>query len=348
MQEHSWTSVFHIGASKCGSSSIQRALSLKPQFSSKHSSRMFRYFALQPVGQMGPFKIKRRMAKSIASGFPSHNFIKLFVADHDEAIPTLNMERVMQVRQLIQDQNEAKITPIFSSEGIVDILRENFGVKLFQELQINPLFFLYIRPQVEFINSAWWQWGVWKNIPFSRWYHGKLCKAAKWNSAITNFRQLHFDHEVHVGICSENVVENFFNKLSVDLDPSIINQRTNTSLSTDAISFLLRNRRYRQGPHSNRADTILGRLKSLQNEPSPWCLTRQHVEEIIKVNKDSNYELLKLLPNNVAEKIEADPKWWSADAYSDKQLWDWTRPQSSQHAISDADIIKFLTENGFS
>ncbi|KMW58815.1 hypothetical protein AIOL_003795 [Candidatus Rhodobacter oscarellae] len=203
----------------------------------------------------------------------------------------------------------------------------------------------YVRPQVEFINSSWWQWGVWGNMPFEQWYKHRL-RESKWDEMLVAMSALPVEHELHIGTCSENVVADFYAKLGVDPKPELLNARTNETLSTAAISFLLRNRKYRPTPHANKADVILEDFAPFKAAPKPWCLQPHLVEEVIERNRESNLRLLELVPAHVAEQIAADPHWWDPNAYADKRHWDWTDPGILAEGHNDADALRRLSEKG--
>lgn len=341
-----WSSVFHVGAGKCGSSSVQRALSLSPRFASSDGSRRYRYFVLLPNGQLAPWRIKRRMASNNQSGLASHAFKEIFFEQGIDGQLTLNLERAAQVKALIQSEVDANSVPVFSNEGTLNLLKTDPGLRLFQALKVNPLICVYIRPQVELINSAWWQWGVWGKLPFDVWLEQQILRRSNWYRAISCLHQLPFPKTLHIGVCSENVVGNFFERLGVNLAPEILNTRTNTTLSTDAISFLLRNRKYRPGPHSSRVDFILGDFEPFKNSPIPWCLKPNAVKKITDHTRENNLKLLKLLPESVAAQIHNDPNWWDPGAYSNRNHWDWASKSSSDEKRNDTAAHALLYEKG--
>ncbi len=340
-----WTSIVHIGAGKCGSSSLQAALSNRPTFSNASQDRKFKYISIQPKTTLNPTQIKLRIGDQPRNGIPSHSFDNIFF-DVEKGTRTRKPERIREVRDYLSNLVKSEFTPIISNEALLHLSRKPIYNELFTELGMDSLVFLYIRPQVELINSAWWQWGVWGKMTFSQWYKG-IQKTTHWNQYIRHIRDMDFVRELHVGICSNDVVSDFFRRIDVTIPNETALAHTNKSLGTEELSFLLRHRKYRPDPHTPNADAILERYPRSKYSQKAWCLNQNQVKMVLENHRNGNEELLELLPRNIADQISNDTKWWSAEAYSDRKRWNWTELKEDTRIIQqDAEMIRFLEANG--
>lgn len=340
-----WTSIVHIGAGKCGSSSLQAALSNRPTFQADEGKRTFKYFSIHRQSTLNPDQIKETVGNNSMTGMPSHSFDSIFFTVK-EGKRIKRSKRAKEVRDLLSSEIKLGNTPIISNEGLLHLSRNEIYQQLFRDLELKSLVFLYIRPQVELINSSWWQWGVWENIPFQQWYK-RTQKGGRWNQHIKRIRDLEFVQDLHVGVCSNDVVSDFYRRLSVTIPSGVVPPRTNKSLGTEELSFLLRHRDYRPDPHSPRADFILETFPRSTFSRKAWCLRPKQIENILNTHRKGNEELLELLPTSLADEIANDPKWWSAEAYADYRFWNWNEFRSDARVEQqDQEMKQFLKANG--
>lgn len=152
--------ILHIGAAKCGSSSIQRMLAVEHEKFVSHG-----YFPLDKnFGIKGPFVGHQLWMVEELARRPN-DFIPLF-------------------RVLHQYPHE---TTIISSENLCNypkfprFLKEHMIG--FDRIRV----IMYIRRQDDFLISAWQQWGVKEGIPFNQWIEKNKERFANWDRIIKHW-----------------------------------------------------------------------------------------------------------------------------------------------------------------
>lgn len=299
--------IIHAGAPKCGSSALQTALSRRPDFTAKDGTR-YAYCTLTPSGEVvAGEEVQRRAARSpfgysASCNHPAEEEDSAFAAAGD-ALACLR---------------EARGVPILSSEGWA------YQAERFRESGLvaaaggGAHVILFVRPPVEWINSAWWQWGVWSAPDVERF----LCRAlnqTRWHTHAAAWAQVEGVARVTLRLAGDDVVGRFFRLLSA---PAPRAGRENSGIPPALLSFLLRNRSYRAGAHSPQVEFIVARhLRQIRAAPL-WCLSQEQVRAVFEKTRHLPRAVHKLLEASDRPGMKDDPRWWDAAAYADRRVSD--------------------------
>lgn len=298
----------HVGAGKCGSSSIQSYFSKSPHHNINETTDL-EYCAIGKNGLLSGDQILARRPYRL-EGYISSNpeFIQ------DSAVVNNVAQRISGLNNDILLSCETWMPQLeVSSQAsrLVDVWSGNSSREL--------VLFMFVRPPVSWLSSAWWQWGVWSKRPFERWLK-QATNHAKWAIRYMNMKIL--DHPVVTGIkilpVRANVVHQLADCLGIGRD-EMMDKRSNTSLPFDILSLYLHHPELRPAPHTSLLDFIASRAlarRSVQYTKPPLGLTVENVKWVIEETQESNNLLLEMLAQEDREFVREDPAWWSAEHYS--------------------------------
>jgi hypothetical protein len=116
----------------------------------------------------------------------------------------------------------------------------------------------FVRPPVKWINSAWWQWGVWgSDVNFDQWLEGAI-RASSWAKFIAKYADYSSIDSVIIKPVNGNVVAQFCDALQLDYSETS-DTKSNVSLPREALHLMLRHRNHRPHSHYSKTDFILAR-----------------------------------------------------------------------------------------
>ena len=297
------TCVLHLGAPKCGSSSLQMALSATPNIRSG-SGRDYRYiarlphrFRLLPMGRTIGGRAVRTAARLSKVGYCAWTDPLRFPDDGYWS----------DMRRVIEDGRRKDFIPVLSQEAWVHRPRL-FAEHLFSAPHVRGLAIVFVRPPLEFLNATYWQWGVWSGLDFRTW----LQKRRRYRIG-TCMRAWSRIPRVSLRVLSakEDVVQAFSSVLGVPLPPGA---RGNPSCPPALMGFLLRNRRFRPAAHHVGVEFCFGRWC---RPPGPERLWAPRPDDLKLVRSDLEAEVDRLLgavPPADAEALRADPSWTDVDS----------------------------------
>lgn len=319
MTDHN--SIIHIGAAKCGSSSLQAALSRTPVFKSE-DGRPYSYVAIDRFGRFHSGRSLVQSANSSPYGYMSCANLR-----EDPAISDAFLTARNKCQAIIRKGR----TLIFSNEGwyyAAGVFKEK---NILPEMGLEAKVIMFIRPPLDWVNSAWWQWGVWTNRSLERWVKN-VFDEVKWDQHIESWMAVPGVSSVEVRLTTDSVVDQFFALLGA---PAVKAQLVNSSLSPDLLRFFQRNREFRQGPHESRIEFVLNRWVTFSNAGSPWVLPAALQQKIIEEVRPHNERLLSLLAPAERDQVQYDPRWWSAQPYADREVHpvDWPGSVTSSDAV---------------
>jgi hypothetical protein len=290
--------IIHIGAGKCGSSALQRSLTRQPRWRSKSGER-FEYLAFNAAGDL----------------VTDHAPAELRVHRYSASVPLSRLDEPGRVADKIRAARRAGITHVLSCEGWVEEAGVFASSGFLERIGGEILVVLYVRPQVPWINSAWWQWGAWSEAPFQRWLR-HIKPAADWNARAETWKALPGVSRLEMRLAGSDIVGDFARLLDSGLeDPGLVN----TSLDSAVLRLFQRNRRLRPGPHDSAIDFVLGeRLASSDVPGAPWVIPQDLAEELVASYREGNLALERHLDAEAWQAMQADPRWWTAQAYGDR------------------------------
>jgi len=330
--------VLHIGLGKCGSSALQQALSQKPVLKSKNIKyKNVKYISIDRHGHLyvGE-KLRKKSANSVS---------EYSVSCHTQDIAKLSKESFATLRKrLINISNNNNTLIVMSCEAWAQQINIFEKHSILKKLRMNAKAICYVRNPVEWINSAWWQWGAWSENDLDTFIeHTLVNNVEKWYENIIAWKQLLGDENVTVKILPKDIVSDFYNFIDIDTTKYEEN-RNNTSLPGEILRFYQKHRELRRSPHDFSMDFILSSSMNLETgySKTPWVLSPAKIEEIIERTKDSNKKLMEILDTESREICENNKKWWDATAFSHKEE---LLESYKEQPLNTKDLDKLLFES---
>ncbi|MEP2757723.1 MAG: hypothetical protein ABJP66_01440 [Hyphomicrobiales bacterium] len=297
----------HVGAGKCGSSSLQSVLSKEPVFYSREGTR-YEYVSLKKEGILKRGEECLAEAKKSAFGYTSSVSVRDFFSE--EAVPVLASRL-----KAIADEG---VTPVFSYEGWINESARFSDRKVFEKLGLTPHIVIFVRPQVPWINSSWWQWGAWSGKEFPVWAN-KFKKSGLWAETVAKWNEVPAVRNVTVFPVSRNVVESFYEMLGADLPFMATQRKSNVTLDAGTLRLFQKYRKTRAEKLGAGIDFVLERNRVGGNGSAPWVLESKIVSDLIDFFREDNKVLLSLVDEEIREGISGDAQWWEASAFSSRE-----------------------------
>ncbi|MBU2994083.1 hypothetical protein KO486_12775 [Octadecabacter sp. B2R22] len=291
--------VLHVGAPKCGSSALQAALSMTPDLTGK-DGRQYRYTTWKKAAGVGRVQYGRGVtvaAKWSAFGYTSWPNIKNTEVDAP-MFAALNRARLSGLRK--------GHVPIASCEGWID--RVDMFAHHLKSWGNPPVDVVaYLRPVVDWYNSAFWQWGVWNVKSMDAWInrtktHYTFGTNLEAWSAIPNV-------SVRYAWAQPDVVARFSDHLGVDLPAA---EQSNVSSSPALIGVLRRHRRLRRSGHDAHTEFVVQRWCPQVGGRRLWAITPRHAD-ILRPIAQTNLEALKRVASDAAMNQVCDDVRWLDD-----------------------------------
>lgn len=308
--------VLHLGLGKCGSSALQSSLSMQPiQSINTDNYKKIKYVSIDRFGHL--YAGKQLYEKAL---FSPAGYSASCSAGQMKSFSDSTFDSIKAKLQVLSNHGENLI--IMSWEGWstqagifeqYDLL-EKFGV------QANLI--CYVRNPVEWINSAWWQWGAWSGENIDSYIEWAIEKRiTNWPIYIDQWKQLKRVKSVTVRVLPKDIVSDFYEFVGVD---TILNHenRNNLSLPGEILRFYQKHRELRPSEHDSSLDFILSNVLELDDtfERTPWVLNQIHIDKILKKSKASTLRLMELLDEKSREVCHQDNRWWDKNAFSAKSI----------------------------
>lgn len=291
------TITLHIGASKCGSSALQAALSAAPTILKTDGSEV-NYAAFEPR------KSKILDKKELYESRGLHGYKSSPSAG---AILKSNLDSLR--KEILSYPTEL----VFSSEGW--LFEPTQWENLLLELNVNAKVVVYVRPQVPVLNSAWWQWGAWSNEEFDDWMSHRL-QASLWGKRVKRWAAMKGVSDLIVRPVPSDIVSDFYSAI-LDAPAPTNGGRPNPSLPATVLRLFQRNRSLRPSAHNSRIDFALSSVLG-NNEPSIWVLNDKWIKKILEETQPDNELLMTFMDTESADCVRDDPRWWRSDAFAEK------------------------------
>ncbi|CAB4863182.1 MAG: hypothetical protein F2786_02770 [Actinobacteria bacterium] len=289
MQPISKKILLHIGAPKCGSSSIQKTLTFNPTFGYKGGGPgPINYWLIQNgVASRSP------IVKTLAVG-------QDYLASNHLLWRDLDRPCVHKCLQDLITKMESNEVAIVSGESFgyafLEIV-ENFGVKCdcakSKDLEITVV--MFIRDIFSLTESAYFQWGLWSTPTLEKWVEGGGLTISFFHGAAAQSAfQLGCDNLVIHHLEQGSLLDPFYTVLQrwgyLKNHFEMMNLLTsNSRASLDDIRLQQRNVGLRE-IHDPRTEFFLNQLRSegnLPNAKAPNLLTESIVSTIvIRLSKD--------------------------------------------------------------
>jgi hypothetical protein len=221
---------------------------------------------------------------------------------------------IESLRQQFDGLLAGGFTPILSWEDWINEAGMFSELRILPRLGLNAKVIVFIRPQIPWINSAWWQGGAWSGLDFEGWL-SRAVPMLGWAELIESWQAVPGVESVDVYAATRDVVATFYR--AIEAEPPVSGM-SNVSLDTAILRFFQRNPKFRseQAPEN---DFVLQRCLAAGAKRTPWVVPQAKIAELIDYFHPSNERLLALVSPNERRLIENDPGWWDADAYRDRE-----------------------------
>lgn len=179
---------------------------------------------------------------------------------------------------------------------------------------------MYVRPPVDWVNSAWWQWGVWTPASLDTFIQ-RRGPSLRWHVAARAWEAVPGVQDVRLGLATRDVTPQFYDMLGA---PAPETKMANSGVPASFMMFLLRNRAYRPDAHTPRTELVVAHHLPRQRYATPWVVKPEQVRKIFDVMGDMPKRLRNRLSAEDRALMDDDPRWWTPDAYADREVDDLT------------------------
>ncbi|WP_415408721.1 hypothetical protein ACLM45_08140 [Synechococcus sp. A10-1-5-9] len=209
---------------------------------------------------------------------------------------------------------------------------------------IKTTMIVVVRPPVEWINSAWWQWGAWQSEPnFERWFPVML-KSLQWHYKLNIVKERFPKVDLRVLLLKPTLLTDLAMLCGLEATAfASVGSVANSSLPAVVLRLYQAFPELRPGPHASGIDfSILRALNdhSTAFRRAPWVINRELIQQILTQTKTSSQALTAWMSEQDAADFKQDPRWWSSDAYQDRE---YEHPQIQGHSFDLAKYAKVIT-----
>jgi hypothetical protein len=297
--------ILHIGMSKCGSSSLQNYLSSSEFYEIAKLNRIG-YAAIDRNGDLlqGSPLIK----KASESNF---GYITSCSGTDISAFDKTTKKKLLRnIASLKIDYD----TLILSNEGWGSNPSHFLSGVFLSHKDLKVTILGFVRPQIEWLNSAWWQWGAWTAAPFRRWINSNKSKA-KWFELLSEWKKKEWVENVQIKLLTPDIVTDLHTFLGLNPESSRGQKKINKGLPEPILRLYQRNRHLRPGPHASEIDFILSKHIFFDNHITPWIMPPHFSGALIQYFRDDNENLLSILSSDEQKQMKLDDLWWSTEPY---------------------------------
>ncbi|WP_417697040.1 hypothetical protein [Psychromonas sp.] len=289
----------HIGAGKCGSSSIQNYFTYNNQFHPKKA-----YCAITSSGDVITGNTLESLARKNVYDYSSS---VSFVAIKEDLVKKKALKDSLANLSLQYDEI------VLSNEGWLDEFEifESFS-DVFNAYEVEVLFI--VRPPVQWLNSGWWQWGEWSDVNLETWINANISKVL-WFDFYSKWDAADIVSKVHTVVLERDVLIELSEIIQFDYKP--LGKNTNVSSDYQLLRLFKERRALRPSPHDPRVEFSLNRHIVSKGKPD-WVLSQVDISKILRKTEESNQRLLNVVYNPSA--INNDMRWWGKGYYKDIDL----------------------------
>lgn len=298
--------ILHIGAGKCGSSALQAYLSRVPVLRPV-SGEILKYGALGINGFIATGGSVTEKANSSIFQYSSSVLLTNTSDTHFDE----------NFRQSIKKINADIL--VLSCEGWLGQSKvAQDKLKCLTEYEVEVL--VYVRPPVDWLNSAWWQWGAWNGVQFDQWF-SKSLPSTFWSRYIDAWKQIDFVDNIVIRNLPADVTQDFHEIYAVP--PSTQKEeRSNASLPGSVLRIFQQCSDLRPTAHEPQIDfSISRRLSQIRSRPD-WVISSAQVDQAISATKDHNDKLLDYMDIAQRNIMLTHKAWWEGEYYEGKQYQD--------------------------
>lgn len=280
-------------------------------------------------GKTGTTALQRYLAaRPVVDGPQPHRY---FVVDHRGHVlrdaDALNREAVSDPQLWERDDLDAIARrlvaavplgsrPILSQEAWSIRGREWLEADALNRLGLRAHVVAWVRPQIEWFNSGWWEWWAWLhrvNTPAELLKHWG--KQMHWRAHLDAWAANPAVDKLTVRLYRRNTVSDFLALLGAPPPAPDASVVVNRSLAPVHIR-LLKSMPGLRTPNRPWLDGLLQKLLP-STERAPWVLTPADMQRIVDDCRADNERLAASLAPEQADEMRRDPRWWSITPYLD-------------------------------
>lgn len=296
----------HVGWSKCGSSALQHFFSSQPALFGEQGP--VHYAAIDKSGELYEGEKLRMRARKTAEHYLSS--VRTLPPSDGVCFERLQAhlaERLNNVSLILSQEAWSRQAAAFASTGLLASLATRVVV------------IAYVRPQVDLLNSSWWQWWCWRKQYSSpaQWLVKNGAGILDYFAHLQSWRETPGVAKVHIRILPRDVVGDALALLRASTEtPTDKLDSYNATLPRAVVNSLKRLLKADliDQRHMSAISFALKRELGKLGCP-PWGVSRSTAESLISELRASNEQLLGLLDAESSARMRADQRWWDADAY---------------------------------
>lgn len=304
---HTADILLHIGAPKCGSSAIQTYLTSHPLGqlvgAGTRAGMPYTYCVIRK-GELIVGEDVGRLRNA--------NYWRYLVSSPAIELAELSDADVQVIGDQLREIVTAGRAPIISNEGYIHA-PEQVGAFL-ERCGLRADVFAVVRPQPQYVNAAWWQWGLWMDISFEEFVSSSL-GAVRWGDWLTRWQGLTSVASVQGKLLGPGVTSQLV--YSSSEEAFRIRNRSLPEVALRCLNSLDR----RRGVHESQFDFVIERWATFDEyDRTPWVLPSGITQWILSECAADNGALMNFLsvPDVIA--LSEDPCWWEGDHYGDQSI----------------------------
>ncbi len=296
--------VLHIGFGKTGTSALQTHLCRHPELG---TPRGHHYVVVDRGAVAAGDQIR-----ATSTSFPH------YVASEPDLWGRADLEAVGRKLEAVGRRG----VPVLSQEDWSRTGRRWVEKRALKRMGVSAHVVAYVRPQVEWFNSGWWQWWTWEkqfDTPadvLEKWRNGRFLwwrrRLDYWRAGCPGVSRL------SVRLYRRNTIPDFLRLMGADGPVPAGDNMVNLSLAPQHIR-ILKSLPHLRGPHDSHIDSVLQQYLP-SAESAPWALDPQIMQAIVDGCRKDNERLMELLSPEDAEGMRRDSRWWSIEPYRDRAV----------------------------
>ena len=297
--------ILHVGAPKCGSSALQRALSAQPVLTGA-DGRRYHYLAGRTAEDgLVPVQGRRLAAMMRLSVHGYLSWPNVTLQDDSAAYWA-------RVGAAIGDEGARGRVPILSSEGWIAYAVEAPALARAAGLDLLDAV-AFVRPPLDWMNAAYWQWGIWHtgflhNRQVERWLERARYDVGPQVAAWARVPQV----RLTVDSAQGDVVAGFAARFGL---PLTAGAKVNSAPPPALTGFLLRNRRFRPTPHDSATEFVVQRWCRFAPSDKLWAFLPRFAEAVWPRLQEDVARMMEALPPETADRLLSEPGWTSLAPY---------------------------------
>lgn len=301
--------VLHVGAPKTGSSALQFDLTWDPvRAAVDRPETRFEYVAI-----VGGELLRGPRLLDKAADFAAHYAMSAELP-HLLSAPA---ERLDACIAELGRMREEGIVPILSYEtwiyGKPRLIR-----RLTATLDAPLHVVAYVRPQVAWLNSLYWQRHSEGRTTTDIWIDVRL-DMVDWASSLENWRTAPNVSRFDVRLLGSSVTDDFCGVVGCATSERTV--RHNESFPGEIARFLLRRN---MPPGTDMSEVKFAFWRWLRNidpdaeitgslDATPLVFDEPMIRRVVEESREANQRLLAMCDPDIRDRILADPRWWSSD-----------------------------------